>query len=112
RLGEHDLAINASGAGLKVRIGADETTIPLSQESEHERLTNRARGSDRRAAQAPGPATAEVGEALDGARCGGTQPLPAGAVGALRGDAGERRDRAGEDLARDVLPSGDAGVAR
>src|SRR5262249_8833519 len=108
RLGDRDLAIAASGAGLKVRVGNEETTIPLGKEAGDEE-TRRIAGA--RAAQAP-PAAAHAAVAgeLSGARCDGAQPLPDGALGALGGETGDRGDPGGEDLARDLLPDGDAGA--
>ena len=43
RLGDQDLTINASGAGLRVCVGGEETTIPLTKESEHEEGTSTSR---------------------------------------------------------------------
>jgi len=112
RLGDRDLAINATAGGVQVRVGAEQTTIPLAKEDEHEQAASTTRWSaGYEPPEAPLPADAEVAEGSLATRCGGAQPLHAGAVGALGREAGERRDRAGEDLARDVLPAGDARAA-
>jgi transposase InsO family protein len=108
RLGDQDLTISASGAGLKVRVGGEETTIPLSEEDDHETSTTRW-DNGRAAAEAPAPADAKVVERT-GAGRGGASPLPDGALGHLGGEAGDRGDRAGEGLARDLLSAGDPGV--
>lgn len=107
RLGDRDLTISASGAALKVRVGADETTIPFLKEHAHDYGTSTARWQGgRSAAEAAPPYHTEVAEELEPGG-GGAQPLPAAVVGALGGEAGNGGDRAGEDLARHLLPARD-----
>jgi transposase InsO family protein len=43
RLGDRDLTISASGTGLKVRVGEEETTIGLIKEGQHEEATSASR---------------------------------------------------------------------
>ena len=114
RLGDRDLSISASGALLKVRVGDDETMIPFTKESEHEEDLTRATRwqSGREAAEAPAPQRTEVAHGLDRARSDGEKPLPDAPLGALGRDAGDRCDRAGEDLARHLLPARDPGIER
>ena len=108
RLGDRDLTISTSGAALKVRVGADETTIPLAKEPDHDQNTQSSRWHGGRPTQeAPAPADATVAEERPGSRRDREEPLPDAALGALGRDAGERCDRAGEDLAPDLLPHGD-----
>src|SRR6185503_3148139 len=112
RLGDQELTISASGAALKVKVGAEETTIPLSKETDHDEGTRSSRWDARRGAQeAPAPADAEVAQD-EGSGRDREEPLPDGALGALGGDAGERCGRAGEDLAGHLLPDGDASAQR
>src|SRR5438270_518670 len=114
RLGDRDLTISASQTGLKVRVGGEETTIPLSKEIDHhEDGTRVSRWSGGRASQeAPAPSDPEVAGELAGARRDRPQPLPDGAVGALGREAGDRRDRRDEDLSGHVLPAGGQGSER
>jgi transposase InsO family protein len=113
RLGDQDLTINASGANLKVRVGGEETTIALHKESDHDETTRTSRWSGGRIAQeAPAPADAEVAEGLAATGRDREEPGSHGAVGAVRGEAGDRCDHGSEDLARDLLPDGDAGAER
>ena len=113
RLGDRELAISASGADLKVRVGDEETTIPMVQEAEHEDGTSIARWhGGAPAAEAAAPEVTEMAAGLEQAGCVGAQSLPAVAVGAVRSDTGDRGGGAGQDLARHVLPAGDARLAR
>src|SRR5262249_45694515 len=112
RLGDRDLTISTSGAALKVRVGADETTIPLAKEPDHDQSTQSSRWHAGRSAQeAPAPGDAAVAQERAGARRDREEPLPDAALGALGRDAGKRRDRAGEDLPANVLPHGDESLA-
>jgi transposase InsO family protein len=112
RLGDRDLAISARGADLTVRVGDEETTIPMRQEDDHDQYNTSARWQGgRAAAEAPVPSGAALAEARDGAGCDCAQPAAAAVVGAVRGDAGDHGDRAGQDLAGDVLQARVAGAA-
>ncbi len=113
RLGDQDLSINASGAGLKVCVGGEETTIPLTKEAEHEEAASTSRwNAGRFSEEAPPPPGAEVAEGLGEAGRDREEPGAHGALGALGGEAGDRCDPAGEDLARHLLPDGDACLER
>jgi transposase InsO family protein len=112
RLGDRDLSISASGAALTVRVGDEQTMIPFSKESDDEELTSSSRWhGGREAAEAPAPPATEVVEELQRDRSDGAQSHADAAVGVVGGDTGDGRDCTSEDLARDVLPPGDAGVA-
>jgi transposase InsO family protein len=113
RLGDRDLAINATAEGVHVRVGEEHTTIPLTKEDDHEETASTTRWSGGRAAQeASAPSGAEVAEGSEADECSGGEPLHDAAVGALGRDAGLRCDRAGQDLAQHVLSAGDAGAER
>jgi len=113
RLGDRDLAISAAGADLKVRVGNDETTIPMGQEAEHEQGNRSARWQGgRSAAEAAAPHAAALAEERSGSGCDRQEPLPDDAVGNLRGGPGHHCDRAGQDLAGHVLQAGDPGAER
>jgi transposase InsO family protein len=111
RLGDRDIAINAMAGAVQVRVGSEQTTIPLAKESDYEEAASTVRWSGGRPTQeASSPSDSEVAEGPGALERGGAQPLHDGAVGALGRDAGDGGDRAGEDLARDLLPAGDSGV--
>jgi transposase InsO family protein len=110
RLGDRDLSISTSGGAVKVRVGDEETMIPLEKESDHEDAPSSTRGRAQ-ASQAPVPANTEVAGPLERARGDGAQPLPDGVVGAVGRDTSDGGDRASEDLARDVLPARDESCA-
>jgi transposase InsO family protein len=111
RLGDRDLAINATAGGVQVRVGDEQTTIPLAKEDDDGQTASAARWNDtRRAKEASLAADAEVAEGPGEAGRGGAQPLHDGALRALGGDPGDGGDRAGAHLARHVLPAGGAGA--
>jgi transposase InsO family protein len=108
RLGESDLSIALTGTGLFVKLGDREQTIPLLAEVEDEHAQS-PRGF---AAEEPVAADAAVGEGGDGPGPDRAVAVPDGAVGPVGREAGDGRDRRGGDLARDLLPPGDAGALR
>jgi len=113
RLGDRDLAISTAGADLKVRVGDDETTIPMGQEAEHEQGNSSTRWQGgRSAAEAAAPHAAALAEERSGAGCDRQEPLPDDAVGDVRGGPGHHGDRAGQDLAGHVLQARDPGAER
>jgi transposase InsO family protein len=107
RLGERDLSIALSGRGLLVKLGDVEETIALSVEEDDEE-----RKAPARLQETPSAADPEVADELPGDRPGGQGEMPLGAVRAVGGETGERRDRGSGDLAGDVLQAGDAGSQR
>jgi putative transposase len=108
RLGESDLSIALTGRGLFVKLGDREQTIPLLAEVEDEH----AQSSRGFAEEEPAAADAEVAEGSDGPGPDRAVAVPDGAVGPVGGEAGDGRDRRDGDLARDVLPPGDARAQR
>src|SRR6202008_4597315 len=99
RIGDRDLTISTSGSSLKVRVGDEETTIPLAKETEHEDQASASRwSSGRTSEETPAPGGAPVAEHAGSGR-DRAQPGPAGAVGLVGGEAGDGRDQRGEDLA-------------
>ena len=109
RLGDRDLAINATASGVQVRVGEEQTTIPLAKESEDEQATSTTRWSGAfQPQEAASPAATEVGEGLLGAGHDRAAAMPDGALGSLGREAGERGDQGSIDLAAGVLPDGDA----
>lgn len=111
RLGDRELTITANTAGLSVRVGSEETTIPLSKESDDEGASTTRWNAGRSTEEESAPTGTEVaGRERDGRHR--EEPLPDGAVGALGREAGERRDRGDEDFSRDVLPDGNASTSR
>lgn len=105
RLGDRDLSIALVGSALLVKVGEVEQTIPLQREEEDERTRNA-----RRPAQETVAAEAEVAVELGADRSGGQGAVLDGAERAVRGEAGERGDRAGRDLEGEVLPAGEPGL--
>lgn len=119
QLGDRGLSIAAEGSGLRVQLGDEAAqTIRLPKEeyeNDEQQAPHRIRNSsdsDRREAPEAQPTDSALADEHLGARRNRAAPMPAGAVGPLRGAAGERRDFADADFARHVLPAGDARAAR
>ena len=107
RLGERDLSIALSGRGLLVKLGEVEETIALGREEDDEETRTPARLT-----QASESADTEMALELDGDRPDGEGALSPGALGALGGEASDRRHRGSGHLAGDVLQAGDPGPQR
>jgi transposase InsO family protein len=110
RLGDRDLTIHAEGGELKLRVGDEETTITMGEEDGDEQ-GNGSGGWQEGAGSAAGiasPSGAALAEERYAAGCDRAEPAADAACGALGGDAGDDCDRAGEDLARDLLQARDA----
>lgn len=107
RFGAKDLSIVLSGSGLLVRMGDLEETIPLGVE-----VTDEDTASPARFKASSSAADAEVALEVGGDRPDRAAEVLDGAERAVGGDAGDGRDQGGGDLARDVLPAGDAGPGR
>jgi len=110
RLGDRDLAINASGTGLKVRVGNEETTIAL-REGEHEQARTTRWIGAKAVEEAATPADPEMVEGSRAAQCDREEPLPHAALGSIGGEAGDGSHRGSQDLARHLLSDGDACAA-
>jgi len=103
QLGDQEMTIAAARDGVRVQIGKEEPqTIPLSQEGEHEG------GSADEAP--PAAASAEVAQREGGAGRDRAAAHADDPGSAQRTEAGDRRDRAGEDLAGTLLPVGGEGA--
>jgi hypothetical protein len=109
RLGDRDLTISARGAALQVRVGDEETTIPLAKEHDDVEGAGVVRWNSGRASEETEvPADAEVADELERARPGGEEPVPTAAVGVVGGGIGDGGDRNGQGIPGDVLSLGDA----
>ncbi|HVO29124.1 MAG TPA: IS481 family transposase [bacterium] len=111
RLGDRDLSIAASSAGLNVKVDDDEQTIRLPKESD-DGETSTTRWNNREAPQEPLAPDAEMAAEGGEPRRDREGAMPDGASSALGRAAGDRGDRGSEDLARNVLPAGDEGAER
>ncbi len=107
RFGDRDLSVALSGSGLMVRLGDVEETIPLRGVGDEDDDTTAAR----RAASTSSADDTEVAREVGGDRPGGAGSLPAGALSALGGEAGDRRDSGEWGVAGGLLPDGDASAA-
>src|SRR2546425_2931106 len=96
------MTIAAARDGVRVQIGKQAPqTFPLTREVADEERSEEA---------APAPADAEVAQAEGGAGRDRSAAHADDPRGAERAEAGDRRDRAGEDLAGTLLPAGGAGA--
>ena len=111
RLGDLDLSITATGAGISVKLGDVEQQIPLPKEEPDGTQASRW-NAGRSTEEESLPADSEVAPEERGPGRDREGAMLDGAVGALGREAGERRDPRGEGVSRDVLPAGDAGVER
>jgi transposase InsO family protein len=107
RLGDQDLSIALTGSGVFVKLGTLEQTIPVWKE-----VDDAAAPSSSRATQETPSQHAEMAAEIGGRRPAGQAALPDGAERALRGGPGDGGDRGRGDLARQLLPAGDAGLER
>jgi transposase InsO family protein len=116
RLGDRDLTIAAAGSGLRVQVGDEQPqTIRLPKEPVDEKAQEPARIREVRRseaeAQAAGASDTPLVEHGVGPGRDGQAPVPSGVERAQWGEAGQRCDRGGPDIARDVLPARGASAA-
>ena len=107
RLGDQDLSIALSGRGLLIRLGGKEQVIGVFKEDEDDETA-----AARRVTEKKGAAGAEVALEGGGAGPAGAGEMPSDLERFVGGEAGERCDRGGGDLAGEVLPTGDPGPER
>jgi transposase InsO family protein len=109
RLGDRDLSIAASDAGLQVRVGEDEQTISLRKESTDEKAsTARWAGESGGKQEASGTAGAGVVDEARGPRRDGAATLSSDLECAVGGETGERRDRGSADIEAALLRVGES----
>jgi transposase InsO family protein len=109
QLGDQHLTIAAGAAGLQVRLGDATQTIPLQEDHGPETSRRIIAPTIAPAAVASDPEVARRGPGPRRDREDADAPGPVGAVGREAGDGG---DRGAVDLARLLLPAGDAGPER